>query len=306
MIRLIILFKVFFYSIFLSAQDESFLLVLGNVQDGGIPHIACKKDCCMSLTEKEKRVLKITSLAFIDKSESKHYLFEASTDITEQLNFLDQITGNKSELDGIFLTHAHMGHYSGLLQLGREAMGAKNIPVYVMPKMSEFLKSNAPWSQLVLLNNIKLKSLAENQSIKVSNQLDVSSIIVPHRDEFSETVGFFIKGQRKTAFFLPDIDKWGKWDKSLKNILEKVDYAFLDGTFFDSAEINYRDISEIPHPFVIETMDHLSSLPLKERKKVFFIHMNHTNGMLNPDSQISKEVLSKGFQIARYGMQFPL
>ncbi|MBJ25216.1 MAG: pyrroloquinoline quinone biosynthesis protein PqqB [Flavobacteriaceae bacterium] len=306
MIRLIILFKVFFYSIFLSAQDESFLLVLGNVQDGGIPHMACKKDCCMSLTEKEKRVLKITSLAFIDKSDSKHYLFEASTDITEQLNFLDQITGNKSELDGIFLTHAHMGHYSGLLQLGREAMGAKNIPVYVMPKMSEFLKSNAPWSQLVLLNNIKLKSLAENQLIKVSNRLHVSSIIVPHRDEFSETVGFFIKGRRKTAFFLPDIDKWGKWDKSLKNILEKVDYAFLDGTFFDSAEINYRDISEIPHPFVIETMDHLSSLTLKERKKVFFIHMNHTNGMLNPDSQISKEVLSKGFQIARYGMQFPL
>ena len=306
MIRLIILFNFFFYSIFLSAQDESFLLVLGNVQDGGIPHIACKKDCCMSLTEKEKRVLKITSLAFIDKSESKHYLFEASTDITDQLNFLDQITGNESKLGGVFLTHAHMGHYSGLLQLGREAMGAKNIPVYVMPKMSKFLKSNAPWSQLVLLNNIKLKSLAENRSIKVSNYLDVNSIIVPHRDEFSETVGFFIKGPRKTAFFLPDIDKWDKWDKSLKNILEKVDYAFLDGTFFDSAEINYRDISEIPHPFVIETIDHLSSLPLKERKKVFFIHMNHTNGMLNPDSQISKEVLSKGFKIARYGMQFPL
>ena len=211
-----------------------------------------------------------------------------------------------TELAGIFLTHAHMGHYSGLLQLGREAMGAKNISVYVMPKMSEFLKSNAPWSQLVSLNNIKLKSLVENQSIKVSHQLDVSSTIVPHRDEFSETVGFFIKGPKKTAFFLPDIDKWGKWNQSLKNILEKVDYAFLDGTFFDSAEINYRDISEIPHPFVIETIHHLSSLSLKERKKVFFIHMNHTNGMLNPNSQMTKEVLSKGFQIARYGMQFPL
>ena len=92
----------------------------------------------------------------------------------------------------------------------------------------------------------------------------------------------------------------------MKNILKKVDYAFLDGTFFDSAEINYRDISEIPHPFVIETIHHLSSLSLKERKKVFFIHMNHTNGMLNPNSQMTKEVLSKGFQIARYGMQFPL
>ena len=62
MIRLIILFKFFFYSIFLSAQDESFLIVLGNVQDGGIPHIACKKDCCMSLTEKEKRVLNLNQL----------------------------------------------------------------------------------------------------------------------------------------------------------------------------------------------------------------------------------------------------
>lgn len=306
MIRHIILFKLFFYSIFLSAQDQSYLVVLGNVQDAGIPHIGCKKDCCLSLTHQQKRILKITSLALVDKSESKHYLFEASNDITDQLNFFDQITNNNSKLAGVFLTHAHMGHYGGLLQFGREAMGAKNIPVFVMPKMSEFLKNNAPWSQLVNLKNIKLEPLIENQSMRVSPKLHVSSITVPHRDEFSETVGFFIKGPSKTAFFLPDIDKWGKWDKSLIEILRKVDYAFIDGTFYDSAEINYRDISEIPHPFVIETMNHLSNLPLKERKKVFFIHMNHTNGMLNPNSQITKDVLSKGFQIARFGMQFPL
>ena len=146
-----------------------------------------------------------------------------------------------------------------------------------------------------MLNNIKLKLLAENQSIKVSNHLDVNSIIVPHRDEFSETVGFFIKGPSKTAFFLPDIDKWGKWDKSLIEILRKVDYAFIDGTFYDSAEINYRDISEIPHPFVIETMNHLSNLSLKERKS-FFIHMNHTNGMLNLIVKLLR-MFYQGFQI---------
>ena len=306
MIRKLILYSLFLCPILSTAQDKSFLVVLGNVQDGGIPHIACEKKCCLSLGEEEKRVLKITSLAYFDAKESKHYLFEASNDITDQLNFLDRITRNSSNLGGIFLTHAHMGHYSGLLQLGREAMGAKGIPVYVMPKMLNFLSNNGPWSQLVSLKNIKLEPLNENVSVKVSGELKVSSIIVPHRDEFSETVGFFIQGPRKKAFFLPDIDKWSKWDKSLEEILEKVDYAFIDGTFFDSAEINYRDISEIPHPFVIETIKHLSNLPLKTKNKVFFIHMNHTNGMLDPNSKMSKEVLSKGFQIARYGMQFPL
>ena len=41
---------------------------------------------------------------------------------------------------GIFLTHAHIGHYSGLIHLGKEALGAKGISVYAMPKMSFFLK----------------------------------------------------------------------------------------------------------------------------------------------------------------------
>ena len=68
--------------------------------------------------------------------------------------------------------------------------------------------------------------------------------LVPHRDEFSETVGFEIKGENKTAVFIPDIDKWSKWNSDLKELIKRVDYAFLDATFYKNGEIPSRDMSE--------------------------------------------------------------
>lgn len=199
-----------------------------------------------------------------------------------------------------------MGHYSGLMQLGREALGAKNIPVYVMPKMSAFLSKNGPWSQLVSLKNIELIPLDKNKVATPSPEITVTPLLVPHRDEFSETVGYRIQGPNKKVLFIPDIDKWSKWEFSLIELLEKVDYAFIDATFFDAKEINYRPISEIPHPLVKETIAYLSSASKELKNKVYFIHMNHTNPMLNPESEETKWVIEEGFNIARKGQKFKL
>lgn len=209
-------------------------------------------------------------------------------------------------MDGILLTHAHIGHYSGLMFLGREAMGAKEVPVYVMPGMKKFLEGNGPWSQLVTLQNIRLIELREGQSKSLSAALSLTPWKVPHRDEFSETAGFLIHGPHKKALFIPDIDKWALWSKKLTEVLDEVDYAFLDGTFYDAAEVGYRDIREIPHPLVTETMALLDTLPAEIRHKVVFIHLNHTNPLLNPNSPQSLEVLRRGYRIARLGNRFPL
>ena len=199
-----------------------------------------------------------------------------------------------------------MGHYSGLLQLGREALGAKNIPVHVMPRMADFLNDNGPWNQLISLGNIKLFPMVENQSIYFTNEIIITPLIVPHRDEFSETVGYRIQGPNKTVLFIPDIDKWSKWNENLKAILETVDYAFLDATFFDQEEINYRPLEEIPHPLVKETIAYLYPVSQELKNKVYFIHMNHTNPLLDPKSKATQWVLSQGFHVARKGQQFKL
>ena len=286
-----------------SAQQSNntpYLIVLGTVQDGGSPHLGCNKNCCKALTVFQKEVRKVTSLAVIEPKSNFNLLFEATPDIISQWKILP------STPKAIFLTHAHMGHYTGLLQLGREALGAKNIPVHVMPRMADFLKENGPWSQLIGLENIKLFPIVTNESVNFKNEIIITPLLVPHRDEFSETVGYRIQGPNKTVLFIPDIDKWSKWNENLKVILETVDYAFLDATFFDQEEINYRPLEEIPHPLVKETITYLDSVSQELKNKVYFIHMNHTNPLLDSKSKATQWVLSQGFHVARKGQQFRL
>jgi len=284
------------------------LIVLGNVQDGGSPHIGCNKACCESLFEKPDPQRKVVSLGLVDGIEQRTYMFEASPDFSIQTKLLNRDAGFKhqEEPHGVFLTHAHIGHYSGLMFLGMEAMNAEHTPVYVMPRMDTFLRQNGPWDQLVRHDNILLERINFNGTVSLSNDLKVTGFQVPHRDEYSETVGFKIKGPNKTALFIPDIDKWSKWDKNIIEEISKVDYAFIDGTFYDGNELESRDMSQIPHPFVIETMDLLTDLSPEDKAKVYFIHFNHTNPLLLLESEQTKDVLKAGFNIARLGTEVEL
>ena len=172
--------------------------------------------------------------------------------------------------------------------------------------MKIFLEQNGPWSQLVNMQNISITELTHGQTMQLTPNIKVTPMLVPHRDEFSETVGFKIWGPNKNALFIPDIDKWSKWERPIVEEISKVDYAFLDATFYDEAEIGYRDISEIPHPFIVESMDLFKELPANEKSKIYFIHLNHTNPVLNPESPQSKLVIKNGFNVARFNDEFVL
>ena len=282
----------------LSAQR---LIVLGTVQDAGSPHIGCTKACCRKLFKKPDPGRKVVSLGLIDEKHHKAFLVEATPDIGEQLEALKARAPFLAAgiPDGILLTHAHIGHYSGLMYLGREALGARQAPVFAMPRMCAYLENNGPWSQLVGLGNIAIQRLQADQEFALTPDLKVVPFLVPHRDEFSETVGFRISGKEKTAVFLPDIDKWEKWDTDITALLASVDYAFLDATFFDAAEIGYRDVREIPHPFVIESMAKFKGLSPQEKAKIHFIHFNHTNPLLDPNSRAARQVRKMGFRVSR-------
>ena len=78
----------------------------------------------------------------------------------------------------------------------------------------------------------------------------------------------------------------------------------MDGTFYDQKEINNRDMSEIPHPFIIESLDLFSKLSKAEKEKIYFIHLNHTNPVLDKESKEYENVVSKGFNIAEIDMEF--
>lgn len=285
-------------------SSEILLKVLGTIQDGGIPHMGCSKECCSNYFLSKKSRIGVSSLGVSNLKHNTNYIIDATPNINFQLIDLIGNADPSKKLNGIFLTHAHMGHYAGLLNFGRESLNSKNIPLYLMPKFYNFILNNGPWNQLVELNNIKLNKIYNREKVILHNNLSFTPIQVPHRDEYSETVGYVIEGTHKKALYIPDIDKWAKWEVSIVEMIKSVDYAFLDGTFFDEKEINNRDISEIPHPFIIESLKLFEELDESEKSKVYFIHLNHTNPVLNSESSEYKKVISAGFNIAKTGMEF--
>ncbi len=290
----------------IEAKSEQYITVLGIAQDAGFPQINCEKKCCASYYSGKELKKHISCLGLIDNKANKKWLFDATPDIVEQIQILkeDHLQNNKP-IDGIFLTHAHIGHYTGLMQLGREALGSNNIPVYAMPRMKKFLESNGPWSQLVTLKNIDLKTLQNDSIIVLNNNLKVTPILVPHRDEYSETVGYRIEGRNKSALFIPDIDKWQKWERNIIEEVKKVDYAFLDASFFKDGELE-RDMSKIPHPFTTETTTLFENETLETKNKIHFIHFNHTNPALKETHRLKDSLQNLGFRFAREGANFAL
>ena len=278
------------------------MVVLGIAQDGGAPHAACTKDCCVDRWNNPRLHNMVSSIGIVDPSTDEVWMIDATPDFSMQLNTLTM--DQKRLFKGVFLTHAHIGHYTGLIHLGREVMGAKQVPVYAMPKMETFLTKNGPWSQLVELQNIDIKSLQNENSVKLNKNLSITPFLVPHRDEFSETVGYKIEGPNKSLIFIPDIDKWEKWTESIQEIVKENDFSLLDGTFYDINELPGRDMSKIPHPFIVESMEVLEDISSKS--EVYFIHLNHTNPALNRYSNATRLIKSNGFNVAQRNQKFHL
>jgi len=289
-----------------TSDDGPWLYILGVAQDAGYPQTGCYEPHCMPGWRDRNLRRNAVSLALIDPASHRKYMFDATPGFPEQLYTLElEAPSTQCELAGIFLTHAHIGHYTGLMFLGHEAMGASGVPVYTMPRMQRYLEENGPWSQLVDYRNIELKPLHDGEPVSLGS-LKVTPFLVPHRDEYSETVGYRIDGPEKSAVFIPDINKWSEWKTDLRELVKSVDYALLDATFYADGELPGRDMSKIPHPFVAETMTLLEPLPAEQRSKVWFIHLNHTNPLLDADSDESKLVRSRGYNIAAEGIRLDL
>jgi len=283
-----------------------YVLVLGTAQDAGLPQIGCDHDGCeRAYRDPAKRRL-VASLLLCDPRSGRRWLFDASPDLREQLRAASRhpptrkLAGPRPPLfEGVFLTHAHMGHYTGLMYLGRESYGAKQLPVYGTERMRGFLTDNGPWSQLVKLGNIQLRPLVPDQPVELEADLSVTPILVPHRDELSDTVAFVIRGPTRSLLYLPDIDKWSKWERRIERVLAGVDVALVDGTFYADGEIPGRSMAEIPHPFIAESIQQMSALSLTERRKVLFTHLNHTNPVADPASEAAEHVRDAGFGVAQ-------
>lgn len=268
-------------------------LVLGVAQDGGHPQPGCRAVCCIG---PRVRPHLTTCLAIIDNG--RGWLLDAGPDFRSQVAVLDRAG---IELAGVLLTHGHIGHYTGLMFLGRETMNTTELPVGAAPRMAEFLTANGPWEQLISAGNIELRVLEPGVTFALSDVVTAEAFEVPHRDEYTETVGFLITGPQRRVTYVPDTDTWEGWDPPVEDLISRTDMAFLDATFFDATELPGRDISEIAHPLVVDSLTRFSELDETERAKIRFIHLNHSNPLLNPESDEYVRVARAGMAVAAQG-----
>ncbi len=287
-----------------SKSHKPYAVVLGIAQDGGYPHAGCERRCCANLWKNDSLKKMVSCISVIDPKSGLAWMIDATPDFAKQYHIITK--EHNARLAGIFLTHAHIGHYTGLMHLGREVMGSKNIVVYAMPKMKLFLENNEPWKQLVSLKNIHIIKIEDKKEIILSKNLLIEPFKVPHRDEFSETVGYNIIGPKESLLYIPDIDKWDKWEHDILFWIESTSYALLDGTFYYDGEIPNRNMSEIPHPFIMESMNYFETLLERNQNKIFFIHLNHTNPAIRENSAASRSIIKNGFNVARKGMKLYL
>ncbi|MDQ7012787.1 MAG: MBL fold metallo-hydrolase [Planctomycetota bacterium] len=292
------------------------VVVLGIAQDGGVPQAGSFGDRRWGEANGQRLVV---CLGLIDPRTDRVWMFDATPDFRRQLYDLhaeaqgaawEWRASNRpgeprpAALDGIFLTHAHIGHYTGLMFLGHESMGAGGVPVYAMPRMRGFLEGNGPWDQLVRFENIELRTLGAGEAVHLGEGLSVTPILVPHRQEYSEVVGYRIDGPTRSVLYIPDIDSWEEFDAMgtrIEDMIARVDIAYLDGTFFANGEIPGRDMRGFPHPFITNSLERFAALPEAERAKVRFLHLNHTNPALHPSGPAQGVIRRAGMRVAAEG-----
>jgi len=275
-------------------------VILGVAQDGGVPHPGCLcANCHRAWIEPALRQF-AACLALVDHTNHQSWLIDTTPDFREQLHALHNLAP-ECPLAGIVLTHAHVGHYAGLIHLGREVMDTRDMPVYATPRMASFLRENAPWSQLVALHNIELCLLTPGKDTQLSPDLQITPLQVPHRDELSDTLAFIIRGPARQIFYCPDIDAWDKWEHSVRDLVARVDIALLDATFFSADELSGRTIKDIPHPLVTDTVERLAGVDCDLR----LIHLNHTNPLFAPGPE-RDWIAARGIRIAAFGDRWTL
>lgn len=276
------------------------ILLLGAAQDAGRPQSGCSCGNCVTAREYPRKVECPSSIAIIHHSEKRFWIVDTTPAFPSQLEMVKEIAEGY-EFCGIFITHAHIGHYTGLMFLGKEVMNSHEISVYVSASVGKFLSENAPWSQLIEQENIVLQIIEEEQPLLIAPNISVTGFFVPHRDEFGDTFSFVIQGANRSLFYCPDIDQWELWKHDLRTFLADIDIALIDGTFFSNNELLKDRISKVPHPTVISSCEILEGMS----GKITFIHMNHTNPLYQ-DGLERAQLLGLGFGIGRGGQLWEL
>ena len=287
---------------------EVTLVLLGIAQDGGVPHAGCSCARCMA-AHAEPSLRRHPVACGIRGSDGSLHLIEASRSLPDQMRLWAEVLGAEGVVrpDSVSLTHVHLGHIDGLGQFGNEAMGCSELPLFASASVLEELANRKALGPFNAIDAAPMERFGPSEGCGFEMEL----VPVPHRDEHADTHAVIIRGPSRSALFLPDHDDWAQTlgrhgASSIRQWLSdlEVDIALLDGSFWDSSELSGRDMSEIPHPTVTETLARLGER-VEDDVEIHFIHLNHSNPLLGTGLE-TEELSDLGWQVAVQGQQFAL
>lgn len=287
--------------------DGLYAVVLGIAQDAGLPHVGCRCARCLAAQGDPAAAEYAASMAIVDarRRPNSVWLVDATPDIKFQLNYLAPalgphplMPGRLRQPDGLFLTHAHMGHTAGLAQLGPEGMNVGDLPVYASKGLLTVLQETALWRPL--LGNLRLFALAAGVAVDLAPGLSITPLEVPHRDELGAgTFAFRVQGPDGALLYVPDIDDWGRWPLA-REAIAGVDVILADASFHSADELAGRP--PVAHPLVADTVAFFADLP----GRLILTHLNHTNRLLDRESASRAALAAQGVTVARFGQIIPL
>lgn len=285
-------------------SGEVKLVILGTSQDGGVPQAGCGcSNCSMAIEDPSLRLHPVSCA--IRGSDGSIHIIEATRSLAEQLSIAASVLGEGRTVlpETVCLTHSHLGHIDGLGQFGNEAMGLENVPLFASESVQSSLRDRYVLSPFRAIGFTPGHPFYPSEGCGFTYTM----VPVPHRDEVSDTHAVLIRGPMSSLLFLPDHDGWsGTLDSAgapdLRNWLGSlgVEFALLDGTFWDSKELPGRDMSQIPHPPIEETLERLGDR-VDGDPEIMFFHLNHTNPVLGRGSVEREKVISMGWSIAEQG-----
>ncbi len=272
------------------------LIVLGTAQDGGIPQLGSGPGTGAPRL--------VSSIAVV-MDDGTTLLADVSPDVKAQLAKLNQVAAYqkrkaRNAVDHITLTHAHMGHYTGLVQFGPEAHNAAALPTWVTASMATYLRDNQPWAALIEGGHLDINSDTGLGGFPIAPGLMLRLVPVPHRAEFTDTVGISVNNE---ALFIPDIDSWEAWPGAEEEVARHR-ICLLDASYSSLEEIPGRDLTDIPHPLVSDTLARFGHLT--NERRLILTHINHSNPIADPQSKAAAQVRESGFEVAEDFMSFPL
>lgn len=264
--------------------------VVGNVQDGGIPHLGCDCDLCVKARNDPREAKYVESILLKEANDENtaRYLVNATPDIRMQVQW--------KYLDGIFIPHEGLGHITGLQFFGQEGPDVSELSVFCCDDVENYMMKNDPYRFLIDRDNIQVHDFSDGEEIDIrGGSIESRQFHHPHLNH--DTTAYIIEGENKELFYLADITDF---TDEIVECVEEADIAIIDGTFWSEDEIGRFE--EVPHPPIRRSLDQFSDTDTE----IYFTHLNHTNPAIKEDSQERQELEKRGFNVATQGMELNL